>query len=265
MRIAIVKNIVAPTTTPLFEHLAARGGCEIFVVYETAMESNRAWTPQVAESYPSVVLDSRTLEGGRWAPGTRVHVPRAPLRDLVRFRPDVVVASGGVWSSPVNNCALLRRRAHGWSFVPWWGEFPDLTRPRQRQLVEPWKRVFVRSGDAWLAYSERARLDAIRLGADPSRTIVALNAPELVPMPQPRRRPAGARRRVLFCGQLVARKGLATLLEATEGLPGIELAVAGDGPLRAEVQRRADRDPSVRYLGHLGLRRGGRTGRPLAL
>ena len=38
MRIAVIVNMVAPYTRPLFERLAARDECELLVVTETTME-----------------------------------------------------------------------------------------------------------------------------------------------------------------------------------------------------------------------------------
>lgn len=59
--------------------------------------------------------------------------------------------------------------------------------------------------------------------------------------------------KLVFTGQLIERKGVDLLLEAIETLPDVGLTVCGDGPQRAELERRArpmaDR---VRFLGHLG-------------
>jgi glycosyltransferase involved in cell wall biosynthesis len=56
---------------------------------------------------------------------------------------------------------------------------------------------------------------------------------------------------VLFAGRLVPEKGVGVLLDAWRRLapPGLELVVAGDGPMRAELERRPP--PSVRFLGQL--------------
>lgn len=251
LRIAIIKNLVAPATTPLFEALAARDDCEILVIYESLMESNRGWTPMLSCDYASVVLNSRTLSPGRLAPETRVHLPRHPLAAICRFDADVVVASGGVWSSPANVCALLRRRAHDWAFVPWWGEFPDPGRSVARRLLRPWKRRFVQAGDAWLAYSDRARSDAASLGAAPARVVLAPNAPARIHRTTPRCRPTSGPRTLLYVGQLIPRKGLITLLEAIRSLPGVELGIIGEGPMRPLVEARAEKDPTVRYHGYL--------------
>jgi glycosyltransferase involved in cell wall biosynthesis len=60
-----------------------------------------------------------------------------------------------------------------------------------------------------------------------------------------------ASRTVLFAGRLVPEKGVGVLLEAWRRLApaGLELVVAGDGPMRAELERRPP--PSVRFCGQL--------------
>ena len=56
-----------------------------------------------------------------------------------------------------------------------------------------------------------------------------------------------------FAGRLAEEKGVRTLLAAHAAAPGLELAIAGDGPLRAELE--ASLTPAqrgrVRFLGHL--------------
>lgn len=49
--------------------------------------------------------------------------------------------------------------------------------------------------------------------------------------------------RILFTGRLLPRKGAQVLVEALEGVevPGWEVHIVGDGPMRAEVERRAQR------------------------
>jgi glycosyltransferase involved in cell wall biosynthesis len=76
--------------------------------------------------------------------------------------------------------------------------------------------------------------------------------PNSVPDPGYRALPTGTVRRVAFVGRFEPAKGVRTLLEAwTKVGPGLELVVAGDGTLRAEVERLAAADSSVRYLGWL--------------
>ncbi len=57
----------------------------------------------------------------------------------------------------------------------------------------------------------------------------------------------------LFAGRLAEEKGVATLLAAHARTPGLELVVAGDGPLRAglEASLRPGQRERVRFAGHL--------------
>ncbi len=57
-------------------------------------------------------------------------------------------------------------------------------------------------------------------------------------------------RTVLAVGRLVEKKGFGVLVDAVARLPGVELRIVGDGPLRAELEQRAERcGGRVRLLG----------------
>jgi glycosyltransferase involved in cell wall biosynthesis len=251
MRIAVVKNIVAPYTSPVFSALAEIPGIELLVVYEARNERNRRWPIMDELGFQHAFLPSRTFSPGRISPETYIHLSARPLEALRRFRPQVVVGSGGVWHSPTNLAAALTRGRFGWAVVPWWGQFGEWRTPPLHRVAHALKRWYVRSGDAWLAYSTRAREDAIRLGADGDRVVIAPNS-ALNSVRGPRdnsTRPYGFR--FVFSGQLIARKGVPELLAAFEGTNGCELWIAGSGPLLPAVTHAADRNPRVRYLGHL--------------
>ena len=95
MRIAIIVNMVAPYTTPLFAGLAERDDCELLVVSETPMERDRRWLPETDLPFQHVLLDSWTLDLSRLAVGsgfktrfdTYMYVPKRPLAPLRRFSP----------------------------------------------------------------------------------------------------------------------------------------------------------------------------------
>ena len=54
---------------------------------------------------------------------------------------------------------------------------------------------------------------------------------------------------MLYTGRLVVEKGLDVLLEAARRLPEIPVVIAGDGPLRSQLEKQAP--ASVRFVGHL--------------
>jgi glycosyltransferase involved in cell wall biosynthesis len=261
MRIAIIINMVAPVTKPLFARLAERDECDLLVVSETPMERDKRWRPQSDVSFDHVQLDSWTLDLAWLAVGsgfktrfdTYLYVPKRPLAPLRRFSPDVVVAAGGgMWSSPANIAALAVRRRRGWAFVPWWGSFTREKPTWPRRLAEPWVRTFMRTADAWLVYGSRHARDVAELGADPARTVIA-PITALAPEHPIERRGTNVPglTRFLFVGRLIESKGLDVLLKTFRRFDTGELWIAGDGPLRGPIEAMAAENPRIRYLGYL--------------
>ncbi|HET6623949.1 MAG TPA: glycosyltransferase family 4 protein, partial [Gaiellaceae bacterium] len=99
---------------------------------------------------------------------------------------------------------------------------------------------------------------ALGWGLDPERVSVLPNpAPEVPPLP-PReelRAELGLDGRLLvFAGRLGPQKSLDVALEAVAAVPGVTLAIAGDGPDRASLERRARElglEERARFLGSL--------------
>jgi glycosyltransferase involved in cell wall biosynthesis len=98
--------------------------------------------------------------------------------------------------------------------------------------------------------AERTR-DTVRAVAPSSGRLASRIVPLAVHVPWHRLHwPAGPRDAFLFLGALSPHKGIEHLLDAWRPAFGT-LLVAGDGPLRPDVARRAATTPSVHYLGHL--------------
>jgi glycosyltransferase involved in cell wall biosynthesis len=97
---------------------------------------------------------------------------------------------------------------------------------------------------------------ALRWGLDPERVSVLPNPappiPELPERNELRRELDLEGDVVVFAGRLGPQKAVGVLLEALTGVAGVSLVVAGDGPEREELERRASElglDGRVRFLG----------------
>ena len=131
----------------------------------------------------------------------------------------------------------------------------DVSRPPARLLLSgrlSWMRYALlrrrlwRDGALFLAVSEAVRERAIAIGFPAERTIVHRTGVDLAAFrPAPERVEPGL---ILHVGRLVAKKGTADLLQAFARLGSeARLVIAGDGPLRASLERQADN--RVRFLG----------------
>ena len=123
------------------------------------------------------------------------------------------------------------------------------------------RRTFRRAGFV-TACSDDLRIRAVRLGADPARIETVpygVDAGRFTPNGSVR----GARRQALgipddtpLCvaaGRLVRKKGFEYLIEALAAVPGMRLAIAGDGTLGPELRARAAANgvaDRVRFLGN---------------
>jgi glycosyltransferase involved in cell wall biosynthesis len=130
----------------------------------------------------------------------------------------------------------VRHRCYRGSVV---GSLPVAHMIASHRSAGTWQRRV----DRFIALTEFARSRFLAAGF-PAEKVVA--KPNFVADPGEPELPAGAAAHVLFVGRLAAEKGIATLLRAWEGLD-VPLIVAGDGPMRAEVE--ASPSPRVKAIG----------------
>ena len=97
--------------------------------------------------------------------------------------------------------------------------------------VHRWLKTWQEKVDVYIALSEFARRKFIEGGLPPERIVVKPNF--VYPDPGMRE---GSGSYALFAGRLSEEKGVRTLLKAWQRLPGIELRIAGAGPLLDEAR-----------------------------
>lgn len=100
----------------------------------------------------------------------------------------------------------------------------------------------------FLALTEFAKATMVRAGLPADKIIVK---PNFVEDPGPRAHSPANSNRVIFVGRLSSEKGVGTLVEAWRRVrpDGLELAIAGSGPLEGEM--RAPRGEGIKILGRL--------------
>jgi len=137
-------------------------------------------------------------------------------------------------------------------FVLWTSIWHHPESPAHR-VARPLVERIYRGSDAIVVYGEHVRRHVLGVGGvDPDKTFVAgqaIDPARFLAVEPPERTPA----RILFVGRLEEEKGVPDLLDAFAAVddPSASLALAGRGPLQAEVLRRASRDPRIEYLGHV--------------
>lgn len=246
MRLALLTNIVPPYRVPVFNALATSPDCELTVLTFARTEANRNWSGHdEGFRFERRVLPGLHLRGRR--PDRVVHLNAGLGLQLARLRPEVLVVGG--FDQPALLEAMAIAHPMGIRTVLWSGAH-GLASAGSR-LMRPVKRWAVQRADAFVAYGTSAAEHLVELGADPSLIITSRNAVDVAAF---RREPhqadaakireglhAAGRVIVLFVGQLIARKGVDSLIEAVGKVSNAHLVLVGSGPDRAGLEALADR------------------------
>lgn len=241
VRIALLTNHLVPYRIPLYERLAADHDLEV-LCFGGGERYSSAGTGADPSALGAAPFPARTLDG--W-PGALA----------VGRNHDLVIASyaGGA----VLPAAYLSARRHRRRFVLWasvWAQPRSLS----NDLAVPVIRHIYRHADAVIAYGEHVRRYVAAIRGRDADIVIAPQAvePELFARAVGGEEVAAFRARhglgdgpfVLFAGRLTEAKGVAVLAQAWPRVrDAATLVVAGDGPLRGEL----DRVPGVRVLGAL--------------
>jgi glycosyltransferase involved in cell wall biosynthesis len=144
-------------------------------------------------------------------------------------------------------------RCHGRNTLP--GMLRDCRGSRPEALaygvsLSLWQRRIARAADAVIVPSAFARERLRALGAPLDWTRVHVLAPPLRVATAHERADAAAGSYALVVSRLSAEKGVDVAIDACR-IAGVPLVVAGEGPARAELQRRAA-TADVRFVGAVG-------------
>ncbi len=189
-------------------------------------------------------------------PTQKLYLPSpAGLHDqLRRFRPDVVVAATP-WLYGVLSIFMARRLGAGVCIgyhtqidrllEMYWERF-GMGGTAQR-IVAMWDRLLFRFGDVVLVHNERL-IDSARTGGARRVSLVGTPVPRAfleAPLPP---LPTGIDS-IVFVGRFAPEKELDQILEAARRHVDVEFVLAGDGPLRGQVDEESRELGNVEVLG----------------
>lgn len=242
LRVALLTNFVPPYRAPLYRALAHR--VEAFrVLVSTPMEPNRSWDADWGEldvvTQRSVMLRRTWRHPQGFRDDVYVHLPYDTMKQLSRFRPDVVI------SSEFGARSLLAMLYGGARHTPvvLWATLSDHTEQGRGGARHALRRWMLPRAAAVLVNGAGGARYIRRFGVAPSRIFRVPTTVDVAPFVSlPLARP-GEAKRLLFAGQITERKGLAPFLAVLERWARrhkddhVEFLVAGDGPLRASMER----------------------------
>lgn len=233
MKVLVLTDCPSPYQVELFNELEAQGKCELEVAYLRAHDPARQW--QAAE----IRHASHELSNGGMV-RARESVGRA---DLVVFN----------YYLHANAERLIRERnaAGGpWCF---WGERPGFHQPLWvGRLVRKWKLAALHASPAPVWGIGQFAIEGYRKEFGAQRDY--FNMPyfsDLKRFAAPERE-VKRERVILFCGSLIARKGVDLLASAFVRLDvaNVRLRIVGDGPLRESLlQKLAPVRERVEFVG----------------
>lgn len=255
LQITVLTNLAAPYRVPLFDKLGQRPDINLRVLCMTDTQKNRPWEETRTEvSFSQTVLPGYSTHS--FILDRSVAVNPSVISVLRDEQSDVLVVGG--YSDATVWLALGYAKFVGIPSVIWLGSWEDSARVANPLVT--WSKIkFVEQGDAWIAYGSKAADWIANLGGEPDRIFQATNtvdtewfhkrAIELGSPPSD-----GAPLEVLYCGQLIPRKNVETLIEAIRDMnsESIRLRIIGDGPQREDLAILADEvAPTVTFEGYV--------------
>jgi glycosyltransferase involved in cell wall biosynthesis len=241
-RVAFLTNLIPPYHKRLYVLLTNQYRQFRFFI-STPMEANRPWLPEW-KGLDVVVQKGLTLHR-RWKhpqgfeEPLAVHFPTDTLGQLWRFHPDVVVSAEMGFRSVL---AYVYAKLHPRCRFLIWSEVTAASeqgRGRARQLL---RRFLAPRADGYLTLGDGGVRYLQSLGASSAKVFKFAYSTDLAVFTGiPLERYGVRATRILYCGQLVERKGLAGFISALAGWAtrhperAAEFWLVGDGPLRRQL------------------------------
>jgi glycosyltransferase involved in cell wall biosynthesis len=249
-RVVILTEIIAPYRIPVFNALAARADIDPHVIFfsenDPSMRQWHVYKDEIRFSYE--VLPSWRRRLGKYNLLLNGRVSSA----LQAARPQAVLCGGYSYLASWQAAWWAKRRAMP---LILWSESTARDMRREHFLVELLKARFRRLCRTFVAAGKTSRDYLLALGVAEHSIFIAPNAVDLTfysrqaevarqHQDEIRVRRDLPRRYFLCAGRLVKEKGIFDLLTAYAKLDEstrsqIGLVFAGDGPVRAEIERRA--------------------------
>ncbi len=249
-RVLILSEIISPYRIPVFNALARDERISLHVVFlsetDTGLRQWRVYKDEISFSYE--VLPSARLRAGK----SNLLLNWKLRSCLERSDPEAILCGGYNYLASWE--ALWWAKKHR-SEVILWSESNRHDARSGRGAVEYLKSYFVSRCDRFVVPGKASREYLQSMGVDDEKIGVAPNAVDngwyraqaatiRAASSKFRDRLALPERFFLFAGRLVAEKGVFDLLDAYAALASevrseVGLVIAGDGPTRAQLQRRA--------------------------
>jgi len=268
LKTGLVTNTIAPYRLPIFEDVGSHPSIDLTVFFCTESRSFRNWSTEIdATSYRPVVLDpmsfgmfdvspalSMNLHNGSYdciITGTAFHI--APCALIASFVAGVTDTPLIAWNESITTGWVENEVEDRLSMVKTGGR-----RVVRKLTLEFHRHLFERSNHV-VAFSEMASLYAQDRGVREQNITVApqcmptIDSIDRDPTEIERTLVSKDKQTILSLGQLTPRKGIDTLIRAVRSLQNdeLELIVAGDGPLRNDLERYAENDGRISFVGYV--------------
>ena len=222
LKVFVLTDSPSPYQVELFNEIETQGNCELKVGYLRRHDPNRQWAPPKIR-HDSVDLDSDGLRQARDA-----------ARDS-----DLVVFNYYFHSHATE--LIAERVSHGgpWCF---WGERPGFRQPAWAgRLLRKWKLARLHDSSVPIWGIGKFAVDEYRREFGPRRPYFNLPYFSNLERFETSTRARGSERVFLFCGSLIARKGVDLLARAfvqlSSEVTDVRLRIVGDGELRHDLEQ----------------------------